>query len=155
MNNEYFPEAIILIGIPASGKSEFYRQNFSDTHVRINLDMLKTRTRERILFDACIMAKQSLVVDNTNPMRSDRARYLAKAKDAGFCAVGYYFRSSVADSIQRNNSREGKAHIPATAIAAIMNKMEFPSIHEGFDKLYYVSIGKNDEFIVEDYSDEV
>ncbi len=29
--------AIILIGIPASGKSTFYRQRFFFTHVRISL----------------------------------------------------------------------------------------------------------------------
>ena len=155
MSIDYSPEAVILIGIPASGKSEFYKQNFSDTHVRINLDMLKTRNRERILFDACIATKQSLVVDNTNPLQIDRARYIKKAKDAGFCVIGYYFRSSVADSARRNNLRKGKANIPTKAIAAIMNKMEIPSICEGFDKLYYVSIDENDEFVVEDYLDEV
>jgi transcriptional regulator with XRE-family HTH domain len=36
-------EAIIFVGIQASGKSTFYRERFFDTHLRINLDMLKTR----------------------------------------------------------------------------------------------------------------
>jgi hypothetical protein len=34
--------AILLIGLQASGKSTFFRERFSDTHVRINLDMLRT-----------------------------------------------------------------------------------------------------------------
>ena len=38
-------EIIILMGIQASGKSTFYRQKFADSHIRINLDMLKTRHR--------------------------------------------------------------------------------------------------------------
>ena len=59
-------EAVILIGIQATGKSTFYKEYFYDTHVRINLDMLKTRRREDILLQACIQAKQSFVVDNTN-----------------------------------------------------------------------------------------
>ena len=42
-------EAVILIGIQGSGKSTFYRERFFDTHVRINLDMLKTRQREKLL----------------------------------------------------------------------------------------------------------
>jgi predicted kinase len=37
-------EAIILIGIQASGKSTFFQQQFFATHVRINLDSLKTAT---------------------------------------------------------------------------------------------------------------
>jgi len=38
-------EAIIFIGIQATGKSTFYKDNFFKTHIRINLDMLKTRKR--------------------------------------------------------------------------------------------------------------
>lgn len=47
-------EVIILIGIQGSGKSSFYKARFADTHVRINLDMLKTRHREKLFFDACV-----------------------------------------------------------------------------------------------------
>ena len=50
-------EAAIFVGIQASGKSSFYRKQFFDTHLRIYLDMLKTRHRERILLRACIEAK--------------------------------------------------------------------------------------------------
>ena len=39
-------ELILLIGIQASGKSTFFKRRYCDTHVRINLDMLKTRHRE-------------------------------------------------------------------------------------------------------------
>ena len=40
-------EAVILIGIQGAGKSTFYKDRFFNTHVRINLDMLKTRHREK------------------------------------------------------------------------------------------------------------
>ncbi|MEQ9548531.1 MAG: hypothetical protein RIM23_02765 [Coleofasciculus sp. G3-WIS-01] len=43
-------EAVILIGIQASGKSSFCRDRLYNTHIRINLDMLKTRHREAILY---------------------------------------------------------------------------------------------------------
>jgi predicted kinase len=39
-------QAIIFMGIQACGKSTFYHHKFALTHVRINLDMLKTRHRE-------------------------------------------------------------------------------------------------------------
>ena len=58
--------AIILIGIPASGKSTFCKERLFDTHLRLNLDMLKTRHREKLLLQACIAAQQPFVVDNTN-----------------------------------------------------------------------------------------
>ena len=37
-------EAVLFVGLQASGKSTFYRERFFRTHVRINLDMLKTAT---------------------------------------------------------------------------------------------------------------
>ena len=148
-------EAIIFIGIQATGKSEFYKRNFADTHVRVNLDMLKTRNRERILLDACIEAKQSFVIDNTNPTAADRARYIPKARDAGLKITGYYFRSSLQEAISRNKTRTGKASIPITAIAGTQSKLELPSYAEGFDELYYVRIADNGDFITEEYNDEV
>ena len=48
-------------------------------------------------------------------------------------------QSRLQECIARNNQREGKAKIPATAIAATSNKLEMPSYDEGFDKLYFVS----------------
>ncbi|HSJ03696.1 MAG TPA: ATP-binding protein, partial [Verrucomicrobium sp.] len=62
-------QLILFTGIPASGKSLFYKQRYADTHVRINLDMLRTRNRESILFRACLEGKAQVVVDNTNLTR--------------------------------------------------------------------------------------
>ena len=59
-------EAVILIGIQGSGKSSFYKERFFNTHVRINLDMLKTKHRQQVLFEACLASKQPFVADNTN-----------------------------------------------------------------------------------------
>ena len=62
-------EAVILCGIQATGKSTFCHSRLYSTHIRLNLDMLKTRHREDVLFEACLRAKQPFVVDNTNPYR--------------------------------------------------------------------------------------
>ncbi len=98
-------EAIILIGIQGAGKSTFYRDRFFDTHVRINLDMLKTRHREKCFLDACLAAKQPFVVDNTNPAREDRCRCIEPAKAAGFTVIGYYLQSKVDGCKERNEKR--------------------------------------------------
>ncbi len=37
-------QIMIFVGIQASGKSTFYHQYFANTHLRINLDMLKHGT---------------------------------------------------------------------------------------------------------------
>ncbi len=41
-------EAVIFIGIQATGKSIFYKDRFFKTHIRINLDMLRTMNREAL-----------------------------------------------------------------------------------------------------------
>src|SRR5262245_57830138 len=109
-------EAIVFTGIQASGKSTFYRERFFETHVRINMDMLRTRRREAFLLNACILAKQPFVVDNTNPLAADRARYIAPAREAGFFVAGYVFRATPAEAIARNRQRQGQAAIPIPGI---------------------------------------
>ena len=79
--------------------STFYRTHFADSHIRLNLDMLKTRHREHLLLEAMLEAKQPFVVDNTNPIPEDRARYILPAKAAKFGIVGYYFKSQASQAI--------------------------------------------------------
>ena len=62
-------EAIILCGLQGAGKSTYCRERYWDSHIRINLDMLRTRHRDKLMFTSCIKAKQSFVVDATNPCR--------------------------------------------------------------------------------------
>lgn len=128
----------IMIGIQGSGKSTFCRQMLSG-FVRINLDTLKTRNREQQLLNDCIAAEQNIVIDNTNPTKADRARYIAAAKENGYRVIGYFMQSKLRECIAHNDLCEGKAKIPATAIAATSNKLEMPSINEGFDELYFVA----------------
>lgn len=149
-------EMILFVGIQATGKSEFYKQQFYKTHMRINLDMLRTRHRENIFLTACIAAKQPFVVDNTNPTRAVRANYIQMAKAAGFSVVGYYFRSEINQAIARNQQRTGKECLPVPALLATHRKLELPGVEEGFDALHYVSIDEeNRSFIVEEYTDEI
>ncbi len=145
-------EAVILIGIQAVGKSTFYYQRFRDTHIRINLDMLKTRHREQILVDACLAAKQPFVVDNTNATVAERARYIAPAKAARFRVVGYYFQSKLQDAVQRNRQRATSKVIPEIGMAATYKRLEPPSLAEGFDQLFSVTIGESGEFAVQEWT---
>jgi predicted kinase len=148
-------EAVIFTGVQAAGKSSFYLERFFRTHVRISLDMLKTRHRERLLLAACLEAKQRLVIDNTNPTAGERAPYIAVAKAAGFTAIGYYFQSKVEDCLARNASRPAGQRVPDKAILGTYNRLEIPRIEEGFDRLLYVRLGEDGGFIVEDWRDEV
>lgn len=141
-------EAVIFVGVQGSGKTTFYRERFADTHVRISLDMLRTRRREQLLLEACLQGKQPFVIDNTNPLATDRAKYVEPARSAGFRLVSYYFETSLNDAIRRNNQRIGKKKIPTAGVAGTFRKMQRPTLAEGFDALYVVTIAEDSSFVV-------
>jgi predicted kinase len=147
-------EAIIFIGLPGSGKSSFYKERFFSTHVRISLDLLKTRHRERRLFETCLATGQRVVIDNTNPTRVERLKYIQPAKTAGYAVVGFYFQSKVEDCLRRNSQRTDHHRVPDVAILAAAKKLELPVREEGFDRLFYVRL-EGGAFIVEEWQDEV
>lgn len=132
-------EVIVLCGLPGSGKSTFCREQLYNTHIRLNLDMLKTRHREKILLEAMIAAKQPFVVDNTNPKPADRARYIVPAKAAGFRVAIYYFSVPFHVASARNMQRPTKAIVPEKGMAAILKAMTIPTWEEGVDSLFRVS----------------
>ena len=132
---------ILMMGLQGSGKSTFCREILGDTYAYVNLDTLKTRHREKLLIQECMEQGKSFIVDNTNPTKEDRLRYIPDAKAAGYRIVGYFMESKLKDCIARNEQRKGAARIPSMAIAATSNRMQMPSYDEGFDELYFV---KND-----------
>ncbi|HEX6750077.1 MAG TPA: AAA family ATPase [Longimicrobium sp.] len=144
------PEAVIFTGVQASGKSTFYRERFFETHVRINMDMLKTRRRETLLLEACLRAQQPFVVDNTNVLAAERARYIAAARAAGFTVTGYFFRVTTREAIARNRARTGKAVVPVPGILGTYKRLEEPRWDEGYDALYAVTLTPANLWIVEE-----
>lgn len=145
-------EAVIFVGLQASGKSSFYKDRFFSTHVRISLDLLKTRNRERRLMAACLETQQPFVIDNTNPSRAERTKYIEASKTAKYSVIGYYFRSRVQDSLQRNKMRI--APVPTAGILSTAKKLELPSLDEGFDNLKYVRLTESG-FVVEEWNNDV
>ena len=66
-------QAVIFIGIQASGKTTFYNRMLSDgTYTHISLDELHTRNKESQELTKCLENGNSFVIDNTNPEISDR-----------------------------------------------------------------------------------
>jgi predicted kinase len=144
-------QAVIFIGVQATGKTTFYKERFFNTHVRISLDLLKTRLREKIFLDACLHNTQSFVVDNTNPTVEDRQRYILPARTAQFEVIGYFFESRISPSLQRNQHRAGTQRIPDIGIQSTYRRLQVPAMKEGFDTLYYVKLVPSGLFVVEEW----
>jgi len=147
-------EAVIFCGIQATGKTTFFIEKFFKTHVRISLDQLNTRNKERRFIETCIFTSHPFVIDNTNPSREERAKYIAIAKANKFKVTGYYFQSKLNDALARNTQRSGKERIPEIGIKGTYNRLSLPAIDEGFDDLYYVTV-ENNIFTVKEWSDEI
>ena len=145
-------EAVVFIGLQASGKSSFYRQQYFDTHVRISLDLLHTRHRERLFLEACLQTQQPFVVDNTNPSRDERAAYIALARAARYRVVGCYFRSSLEECLLRNQTRPEP--IPEKGVLGTAKRLQLPALDEGFDALRYVRLTPTG-FVIEEWCDEL
>lgn len=147
-------QAVIFIGVPASGKSSFFKERLFHTHVRISLDLLKTRNREQSLLELCLAKEQSFAIDNTNPTKLDRSGYIEAAKAKGFKIAGYYFQSKIEDCLRRNVQRSEAERVPDVAILSAAKKLELPGLGEGFDQLFYVRLGDTG-FVVEEWRDDL
>ena len=110
---------------------------------------MKTRNRERVLLEACIGTRQPFVVDNTNVTAAERARYILPARAAGFRVSGYFFEPDPANSLRRNNERDGKRRVPPAALFGTLKRLERPHREEGFDGLYRVVLSDSGEFRAE------
>lgn len=147
-------EAVIFMGIQGAGKSSYFRERFFGTHIRIGMDLMKTRHRETRFLDLCLDSGMRFVVDNTNPTREERARYIAPAKAAHFRVIGFYFRSSVEECLRRNDARLGAERVPGVAIRSAAKRLEQPTLAEGFDQLWNVRI-EDGRFMTEEWNDAV
>lgn len=137
-------ECVILIGLPASGKTTFYRERFAATHSHVSKDLLgnnrRADRRQEELIAESLAEGRSVVVDNTNASVEVRARLIALARIHGATIVGYYFATEAADALRRNRTRQGRERVPDVAIFAIRKRLEPPSMGEGFDRLFRVAL---------------
>ena len=122
-----------------SGKTTFYRDRFLDTHVRVSMDLLRTRAREEAFLKLCLQTQQRFVVDNTNPTVADRRRYIEPARAAGFKVIGYLVEVDAAEALARNDERAGKRRVPTAGVIGTARRLIRPTPEEGFDELWHAT----------------
>ena len=146
-------DCIVLVGLPASGKSTFYRQRFATTHTHISKDLLPKSANKSVRqardLRTALGAGQSVVVDNTNPAVADRAEVIAVARQLGARVIGYYFAATARECVGRNRGREGTARVPPVAIFTAAKRLVVPIKEEGFDELWRVAIRPEGGFEVD------
>jgi predicted kinase len=132
-------EAVILCGIQGAGKTTLYRDRFLETHVRVAMDLLRTRAREEAFVRLCLEQRQPFVVDATNPTPADRRRYVEPARAAGFRVIGYLVEVADAQALARNAARTGRQRVPTAAVVGTGRRLLRPAPEEGFDELWHAT----------------
>lgn len=136
-------ELVILVGLQASGKSTYYRENFASTHVHVSKDLMpnaRNRDAKQIaLIEEALRHGRSVAVDNTNPTPAVRAPLIALGKRYDAHLVACYFETNVKDSVSRNRKRAGKARVPDVAIFTTAKKLVPPTFAEGFDEVRVIA----------------
>jgi predicted kinase len=130
------------VGLQGAGKTTFYRARFAATHEHVSKDLFPNARyrgrRQTQLIEAALSEGRSVVVDNTNATVEDRASLIAPGRAHGAEIVGYFFVSSVGESLRRNRERAGKQRVPDVAIFATAKRLVQPTYAEDFDRLYEV-----------------
>jgi predicted kinase len=135
---------LLFCGLQAAGKSTFYREHFSATHLLISKDLLHNNARparrQSELLRLALQARHFVVIDNTNSTLAERAPLIELAHSYHTQVIGYYFVTTMHQALERNQQRAGKANAPAVAIYSTAARLIPPTDAEGFDKIYYVHI---------------
>ena len=139
-------ECVILIGLPASGKSTFFRERFAGTHDHVSKDLLRNnrrpQRRQEQLIAESLASGRSVVVDNTNPSVAVRAPLIAIARKHRAHVLGYFFLTEAGDALRRNRARQGPERVPDVAIFTVRKRLEPPTTSEGFDRLFTVKMNE-------------
>ena len=152
-------ECVVLMGLPASGKSTFFRDRFAASHDHVSKDLLRNnrrpQRRQEELVAASLAAGRSVVIDNTNPTIAVRAPLIQMARAHGANVVGYVFVTEAADALRRNRTRSGRDRVPDVAIFTVRKRFEPPTLAEGFDRLFAVRLNEQSRtFDVTGYDDQ-
>jgi predicted kinase len=138
-------QLVVFVGLPSSGKSSFYASRYAATHVHVSKDLFgharHKQDRQMRLVEQALRTGRSVVVDNTNPRKADRAPLVFLARAFGATPIAVWFTAPVADCLRRNAAREGKARVPAVAIYTAARKLEPPTPDEGFAHILEARLG--------------
>ncbi len=103
--NHTLNEIVVLVGIPGAGKSTLATARFS-THIRINLDTLKTLKRQDDALTKALENSENVVIDNTNVTNKSRRKWIEYAKKYCVPIIAIFIDTPLEIALERNRKRE-------------------------------------------------
>merc|ERR1712232_108733 len=138
---------ILTVGAPGSGKSAAATSHFK-TFARVNQDTLKTKEKCIKACEEALNAGKSVIVDNQNKGKSDRAPYLAKAKAVGATSIALRydvpkelcFHLNAYRMLNTSSELHRAEKVPSMIIHTFYKNVEEPQVAEGFSKVYRLGL---------------
>ena len=131
-----------MVGLQGCGKSTWVREHLAPSHVVVSKDhwpnARRKQARQSRVVAEQLAAGRSVVVDNTNPTREDRAALVALAREAGVPVRAVWLDVPFATCLERNLGREGRAQVPVVGVLRTRKVLVPPSVDEGFDAVEVV-----------------
>jgi predicted kinase len=131
-------EAVVLVGLQASGKSTLYRERFFETHVRLSQDLLRTRHRQERFLQVCLETRMPFVLDKVNATAAERRPVVQRARAAGFRVVAFLLATPPRVALERNAARPDATRVPVAGLLGTAKRLEPPRAEEGFDAVHVV-----------------
>jgi len=147
-------EIILLVGSPASGKSSFAKEYFvSKGYTWINRDTLKTKEKCMKAMKEALTKGKSVIIDNTNPTKENRAFYILEAQKQALPIHCYHLITPKTICRHLNMFRENitggaHAHVPRLAFAVYNKNFEAIAEDEGFDSVTEVKFSVEDNLLI-------
>ena len=131
-----------MVGLQACGKSTWVAQHLAGTHATVSKDhwpnARRKQARQQRVVAELLEAGRSVVVDNTNPSREERAALVALAREAGVPVRAVWLDVPFEACLQRNSARTGRARVPPVGLHATAARLSPPSVDEGFSSVEVV-----------------
>jgi bifunctional polynucleotide phosphatase/kinase len=152
-------EMIILVGMPASGKSyisaEIQSKGFIENklYMIINRDKLKTIEKCIKYCESNLKLNLSVIIDNTNPSITDRKKFIDLAKKYSYTIRCINFVIPMELALHNNYYRHFKYTtqfttqlIPKIAYNIFKSKYVNPEIKEGYKEIIEINSILNDDY---------
>eukprot|EP01138_Halocafeteria_seosinensis_P007760 gb/GECG01007928.1/.p1 GENE.gb/GECG01007928.1/~~gb/GECG01007928.1/.p1 ORF type:complete len:875 (+),score=92.83 gb/GECG01007928.1/:1-2625(+) len=138
------PSLIMLMGLPASGKSTFAQSLEEQLKevVRVNQDEIRNKQTCHEMVGRHTKEGKTVILDRCNPTRKDRQWWM-KLQMGSRGTWSIYFDTTAEECKWRVSHRKDhptlKASAGANVIDTLARQMEPPSKNEGYDKMWSVS----------------
>lgn len=134
---------VIMHGFPASGKTSFVKCHLLPRgYIWINQDTMQTFSRCHRATRDNLAQGRSIVIDNTNPNRAARAKYIDVAKEHNpnirIIALTMATSKELAQHLNMVREREsngGIHHVPLVAYHTFLKRVEKPDSGERIDRI--------------------